>query len=111
MGIDSVIVLYIHFDREQFARLQEVTPFEEIVGADVSEKHVSVYFRGAQQFEIFEAELEIRCIPEQTVWQLVRARKGTPGGRGEAYNPALQIVLTKHPDEQGLANTQPLKSQ
>jgi hypothetical protein len=101
--IDEGSAFYIHFDVEKFLALEAVVPLEQIVRADVKENHILIYLHPSEDHTdvpIFEAELGFRCVPEQTIWQLLRCRKGTLGRRGQAYNAALQVVLLPHPDDE-----------
>lgn len=101
--VDEGSAFYIHLDVEKFLALEAAVPLEQIVRADVQENHVMVYFHSSEEHAdvlIFEAELGFRCVPERTIWQLVRCRKGILGRRGQAYNAALQVVLLQHPDDE-----------
>jgi len=101
--IDEGSAFYIHFDVEKYLALEAVVPLEQIVRADVKENHISIYLHSSEEHAdvpIFEAELGFRCVPERTIWQLLRCRKGILGRRGQAYNAALQVVLCPHPDDE-----------
>lgn len=97
------VVVFIHFHRAELERLEQDIPLEELIGADIDERSLRVYVRsGGTPIVLFEGELENLCVPELTSWEFVRAKKGHPNGRGEAFNPALRIDIAKHPEAQTL---------
>merc|ERR1711998_719577 len=79
-------------------------PIEEFIGADISEKEVSVYFRiynYGQPMMAFHGELLRECVPELTTWSYFDRLKCTHPSVN-AYMPGLQLVLTKRSEHQGL---------
>jgi len=103
---DDHVILRLHFDRRELDRLESFLPLEDVLTADVQERRLRVFLRvsgdeeGRQELDIFEGDLQGRCVPEMTAWQFVRAAKGNPNGKGEAFNPALEFALAKHPEDQ-----------
>jgi len=104
VGIDDFqkhsdhIVMHMHFKRDELTRLEESIPIEEFLRAEITNSHIKVYARAEPPITLFEAELECRIAPEGTMWEYEQAAKGQLGKAGEAFNPALRIILVRHPD-------------
>jgi len=93
---ERYVKITIHFEKSAFEKVKARIPLECLLGADVREKEIYVFFLGDKQNPIIWADLAYSVDIESTVWNIQstethRKRQFELG----VYSPTLSIKLKK----------------